>query len=509
MSTVNWIVDSSARQLSAAERDLCAVSLDGVHRWTWSDLDRAVADHAGRLAALGVRRGDRVGLLLGNSLEYVSLYFATARLGAIAVRLNWRLTSAELAFVVADAGCRVVVFHADFAEAVPACRDRCEDTLFVDAQAWPASSWSAVEAASADVGTDDPVMIMYTSGTSGMPKGALWTHGNTLWCSAMQAMKFGFDSSTVAMTTGPFYHAGSFETFLLPAMMRHGRAVALSSGGFTVDRLIDVIERERVTHALIYPFMLDELLHHERTSTDALSTLRVIVSGGDPVLPWVVEAMNERMPHVELVPTYGLTEGGGCCTFLDFADVPSRPESVGRPLPLAEIKIVDDGLHEVDDGAVGEIAVRSPAVSRGYWNNPEASAATFVDGWCLTGDLGVLSPDGFLSITGRKKDMIRSGGENIYPAEVEAVIQRHPHVADVALVGVPDRTYVEVGCAVVVPVDGMVVVPDELHRWSREHLAGYKCPKYYVTVDQLPRNGVGKVMKHLLRDDYRSVGDEA
>jgi fatty-acyl-CoA synthase len=515
---LSWITGSVFDAVATCDPDATAFVVDLDDRATYAELELRAIGILEELVTSGVRRGDRVAILMANSVTYAATYFATLRLGAIAVRLNWRLSMPELDHVLRDAGCSLVVLDDSMAELVSPALQLEVSALVVAGRdrdhrwepAWgrrlrPGSGRTPVPPPTPPIGLDDPAMLMYTSGTSGHPKGSVWTHGNTLWASAMQVMKFGFGPDTVAMTSGPFYHAGAFEVFLLPALLARGRAVGLRSRGFTVDRLVEVIRTEQVTHALIYPFMLYELFERADLDLSGLGSLRVVVSGGDPVQPWLVEAFAERLPGTELVATYGLTEAGGCCTFLDFDDFEDHRTTVGRPLPLTQVAVVDEQRTPVPTGEEGEIAVRGPAVATSYWNNDAATVETFVDGWCLTGDLGRVCGHGFLSVTGRKKDMIRSGGENIYPAEVEAVLRGHPDVVEVAVVAVPDPRFLEVGCAVVVTEDGLPLDADALQTWCRSRLAAFKVPRHVVSVAELPRNGVGKVLKHVLRDRYRDL----
>jgi fatty-acyl-CoA synthase len=515
---VSWISHSVLDALPTGDPEAVALSIGGQREWTYEQLALKSEAYARALSAKGVRKGDRVGLLLQNILEYFALYFAVGRLGAIAVRLNWRLAPPELEYALNDSGCKLLCLQTSFVDKIePIIGDVAVETYvaFESSAELPAPSWTvpgscldsvAGTLPEVDAGLDDVLMLMYTSGTTGRPKGAIWTHGNTLWHASMQAMKFGFTSDTVALTTGPFYHAGAFEVVLMPALLCRGTAVGMPSGDFTIEKLIDVIERSRVTHALLYPFMLYELLRHERCTPEVLRSLKTIETGGDPVMPWVLDTLTRRLPGVELVPTYGLTEGGGNTTFLDFADIRKHRTSVGRPLPLTRVKIDSgDGTPAAPD-VVGEILVSSPSVAQGYWEKPEETRATFVKGWCRTGDLGSIDADGYLTITGRKKDMIRSGGENIYPAEVESVLTDHPAIADAALVAVPNDRYIEVGCAVIVLEPGAQLSDEELNRYSRKQLAGYKRPRYWVRVEALPRNAAGKVLKTELRSRYSDLG---
>ncbi|MDV8070917.1 AMP-binding protein [Rhodococcus sp. IEGM 1366] len=516
---VNHIVDSPFRALPRGEKNARALSIDGENGWTYTEL----RDHRDRyvraLMDAGVAKGDRVGMVLLNSLDYVALYFAIARIGAIAVRLNFRLAPAELAFLIEDSGSKVVVFHSSRVDQLaPVHEELLVRTWFCLADdETPVPEWAAefsVDTSGGGVDDlprpcgSDPVMIMYTSGTTGRPKGSVWTHDNAMWFATIQAMQWGFTSETVTMTTGPLYHAGAFECFTLPALMVYGEAVIMSSGGMSAERIAGTIKTAQVTDALLYPFLIYDLLSLGADELCRIDTLKLIMSGGDPLQPWAIEALNEHLPQVVLNKGFGLTEGGAQSAVLEQAYSRSHAETVGRPLPLTDIRVVDFDGNDAAPGEVGEIWVSSPAISGLYWNRPEATKDTFVDGWCRTGDLGRITEDGFLVVSGRDKDMIRSGGENIYPAEIEAVLSRHPGVAAVALIGVPDDKYLEVGCAVVVPARKAESLHDlelSIMALAAEQMAKYKCPRHYVFVDELPVNSSGKILKRVLRDTYAAA----
>jgi fatty-acyl-CoA synthase len=519
---VNWIVDSPFEELPDGDRDATAISVDGEESLTYGDLWRRRNQFVYLLREAGVEPGNRVAIMLLNSLDYIALYFAIARIGAIAVRLNFRLTPAELSYIINDSGPSLVVFHSSRTSQLEPIRDS------LSVRRWhclpdsdiPVPGWAEpldLDSTPADepqlprpAGTD-PVMLMYTSGTTGRPKGAVWTHDNSLWTASLQANQWGYSSETVAMTSGPLYHVGALEAMFLPALLVHGTGVITSSGGMTIERIVATVRKTGVTHALLYPFALYDLLRKPDLDPADLSSLRVIVCGGDVVQPWAFRAMDEKLPGIELQQAYGITEGGSICAALDYGARHAHPDSIGRPLPLTQIRTMLDTGKPAGPDEVGEVWVRSPAVSGMYWNLPNESRETFVDGWCRTGDLGRVTPDGFLVLTGRSKDMIRSGGENVYPAEIEAVLSDHPDVAAIALVGVPDAKYLEVGCAVVQPANSTVVVSEleeSLRSLAATKLARYKCPRYYLFVAELPVNPAGKVQKRVLRERAAYLGGE-
>ncbi|WP_044894026.1 class I adenylate-forming enzyme family protein [Bacillus alveayuensis] len=491
-----------------------AIQLENKQSWTYDELNRISNRYANQLKQLGIKKGDRIGIILYNSLEYFGLYFAAAKMGAIAVRLNFRLSSAELEYAINDAGVKILCFHSELTDRLEPIRKFVQVEHYIclqykdyDIPHW-AYDWSLLEdgseeSISEEVYPDDPVMLMYTSGTTGRPKGAIWTHHNTLWFSAMQVMKWGFTGEEIAMTTGPLYHVGAMEDLALPILMMGGTVIITESKGFDIKRVLSVIDSEQVTDCFLFPFMIYDMLHLEDFHQYRLSSLKRIYTGGDPIMPWAIEALKEKHPSIGLIQVYGLTEGTPIAAALDPHDVLSKNHTVGKPLPLTEIKIANEDGEEVKAGEVGEIVIKSPAVSKGYWGKPRATAETFVNGWCKTGDLGQFDEDGYLIIAGRKKDMIRSGGENIYAAEIEDVLYRLEGVKDAAVIGIPDPTYIETVCAVIVKKQGYDLQEQEVVEHCKTHLASYKKPRKVVFVNELPRTPSGKVQKYVLREQFR------
>jgi fatty-acyl-CoA synthase len=516
---IGFITTGLRQPLQLHLLDRPAISLEDRETLSYRELDERVDRYANGLLALGAEPGDRIAILLYNSLAYWTLYLAITRIRAIAVRLNFRLAGDELAYALSDSGTSILCLHDSFAATIAGVREGLglrEAVCFPrDCEAPPpwARPASVLEEAAAGpppgppATLEDPAMLMYTSGTTGRPKGALWTHGNTVAYAGQQIMFWGYDEDTVSMTTGPLYHVGAFENLSLPALFSRGRTILTGSGGFSIERAMAVIERMGVTDTLLYPFMIYDLLQHPSFGEYDLSSLKRIVTGGSPIVQWAVEQLQRDLPGVDLVPTYGLTEGGAISTGgHPPGSTWDHPDSVGRPIPLTEVRIVGPDGEDVAAGESGEIWVRSPGVAREYWGKPEASAETFIDGWCVTGDLGRVDADGFLVITGRAKDMIKSGGENIYPVEIEQTLTRHPAIEDAAAIGVPDPRYQETVCAVVVPKRGETISEEEVVAHCVAHLASYKKPRHVVIVDELPRTASGKVLKYVLRERYEALG---
>lgn len=511
---VGLLTRKMANDLNPSNQGKIAIQEESGRSWTYSELHTLSNAYAHKLRELGVRKGDRVGILLYNCLEYFGLYFAAAKIGAVAVRLNFRLTSAELEYALNDSQTKVLCFHSNLSEQIEPVLQQVSVERYICLenadQALPSWSepWSVFESGSTDevevghVKLTDPVMLMYTSGTTGRPKGAIWTHDTTFWFSAIQSLRWKFTGEEIAMTTGPLYHVGAMEDIALPVMMMGGTVIITQSQGFEIGRILSVIEKENVTHCFLFPFMIYEMLNHKELDKYQLKSLKTIYTGGDPLMPWALERLKEKYPELGVVQVYGLTEGQPIAAALEPEDAYTKGQTVGKPMPLTEIQIIDDHGMPLPVGEVGEIAIKSPGVSEGYWRKPEATMETFVNGWCKTGDLGVFDQDGYLTIAGRKKDMIRSGGENIYAAEIEDVLYRHPDVKEVSIIGIPDPKFIEAVCAVIVKKEGSNLTEEEVIDFCKEYLASYKKPKEVKFVDEIPRTPSGKVQKYLLRKQY-------
>lgn len=497
-----------------------AVSFEDGETWTYDHLGSRVNAYANSLLEQGVAPGDRVSILLLNGLEYWALYLGIARIGGIAVRLNFRLAPEELSFAINDSGSGVLCFHSSFAEAIDGIRSQLPVRSFIALKNGPipvpdwAKPWSILENGDRSEPScqrptgDTASMLMYTSGTTGRPKGAMWTHSNTLWFTAMQAIQWNLNKDTVAMTTGPMYHVGAVEDLSSAALAMGGQAIVLKSGGFSIRRVLEVVEHKKVTDLFLFPFMIYSLAQlDEKDAADYdLSSVKRILSGGDPLLPWAIQAMQHRYPWIELVQVYGLTEGTPIAACSTGEETLRAPESVGRPMPFTEISLRDENGKAEELGGEGEVWIRSPVVCSSYWQREEATRETFSDGWCRTGDLGRITDDGLLCISGRKKDMIRTGGENVYPAEVEDILMRHAEIREVAVISVPDERLIETVCAVVVLDNGSSLEPSAVIAHCKDYLASYKCPKHIVFRDSLPRTPSGKLLKFKLREQHQHLG---
>jgi fatty-acyl-CoA synthase len=475
--------------------------------WTYGELHERVLRLAHALRALGTGRGDRIAYLGPNHPAFLETLFAAGVLGAVFVPLNTRLAAPELAYNLTDSGSTVLVHAPDQARAARAAADEAHvpHRIALDG---PGEGALGYEEFLAGGGTDpldetvapeDPCMIMYTSGTTGRPKGAVLSHANITWNSLNVLVDTDLAGDEVTLVVAPLFHTAGLNMTCLPTLLKGGRVVLL--GAFDAGRVLEIVESRRVTYMFGVPTMYDAMAAHPRWATTDLSGLRTLSCGGAPVPARTIETYLAR--GLAFSQGYGMTEASPGVLFLDREQTSAKAGSAGVPHFFTDVRVVLPDGSDAGPGERGEILVHGPNVMTGYWGRPEDTEAAFADGrWLRTGDVARTDADGYAYIVDRVKDMFVSGGENVYPAEVEDVLLTHPAVAECAVIGVPDPVWGEVGRAVVVLRPGAHADEDDILGHLRGRLAKYKIPKSLVVTESLPRTASGKIVKPAVRDTY-------
>ncbi|MFV0137851.1 acyl-CoA synthetase [Streptomyces sp. HMX87] len=483
-----------------------AVVHDG-RAWTYRELHQRVLRLAHALRTLGTGPGDRVAYLGANHPAFLETLFAAGTLGAVFVPLNTRLTAPELAHNLADSGSTVLVHGPEQARAAATAADRAgvRHRITVGTAGGGALGYedlltgAAAEALDEDVAPGDPCMIMYTSGTTGRPKGAVLSHANVIWNSVNVLVDTDLAGDEVTLVAAPLFHTAGLNMTCLPTLLKGGRVLLL--GAFDPGRVLELIETERVTYMFGVPTMYDAMAAAARWADTDLSSLRTLTCGGAPVPARTIAVYLGR--GLAFSQGYGMTEASPGVLFLDREQAAAKAGSAGVPHFFTDARVVlPDGRDAAPDER-GEILVHGPNVMTGYWNRPDDTAAAFTgDGWLRTGDVARTDTEGYAYIVDRIKDMFVSGGENVYPAEVEDAILGHPAVAECAVVGVPDPVWGEVGHAVVVLKPSRTAGEQDILDHLLGRLAKYKIPKSVTFTDGLPRTPSGKIVKPALRETF-------
>ena len=461
---------------------------------THAELHDRAARLASVLAAGGVQPGDRVALLLHNRIEFVEALLACHRLAAVAVPINFRLASDEIDYILGDSGAAALI--TDAADAGAEVRMVLEVGPEYDA-----AVASAPPRPTAELLDDDVALMGYTSGTTGRPKGALLTHRNLVasTLSWIHEMRAGQDD--VWLSGQPLFHIGGING-LLPFLVLGATVIITPSTTFDPDAMLGLIEAHAVTMCIFVPTQWAAICASDAVLRVDPEQLRVAMWGASSAPRQILEAMERAFPRAAIVSAYGQTEMSGATTLLMGPDSTRKMGSVGQPMLGVELRVVDGDLSDVPADHVGEVVYRGPNVMAGYHAQPEATREAFAGEWFHSGDLARFDEEGYLWLVDRKKDMIISGGENVYPAEVERVLLDHPAVAEAAVIGVPHPRWVETPVAFIVPRGPAEPGEGELIAHCRQYLAGYKKPSAIILVQELPRNAAGKVLKRHLRETY-------
>ena len=483
--------------------------VDDHRRITYGELNSRVNRLSRGLQALSLKHGDRCAILAYNCMEYVELIFASAKLGIILVPLNWRLSPVELAYNLTDSGAETLFFDNEFAETVTSLMGKSpiKRQIVLGGKAAPGvESYDALQTSETDhepeadrtVDLDTPHIIMYTAGTTGRPKGAVLGQGASFYNALNLQADMNFTPKDRNLSVLPMFHIGGIGLFTLPMLYTGGTVVIQRA--FDPAITLKLLETEHITLFFGVAAIFLFLIQHPDFKPEVFLNTRVVMSGGAPLPVSLVKRYHEA--GIVLQQGFGMSEAAPSISTLSKDLALKKAGSIGRALFHVEADIVDTHMNPVPLGEVGELIIRGPNLMQGYWSRPEATAEVFAGGWFHTGDLARMDSDGDLYIVDRKKDMFISGGENIYPAEVENAIFELPQVAETAVIGLKDERWGEIGCAVVSLKPAETLSEQEIINFLKERLARYKVPKSVVFLDQLPRNAAGKVPKNKLREQY-------
>jgi len=470
---------------------------------TYDHLNRRVNRLANALSTLGIKKGDKIASMLFNSSQLIEVYFAAAKIGAISVPINYRLVGKEVKYIIDHSDSLTLIYDTGLRNVIESLFD-LKHLNFIsvgEKRGSDSMDYEEVMSGSKDSEIDGSVeekdlrFVMYTSGTTGFPKGAMFTHRNNLWAALSILITKKYDFNEVVLFVNPLYHMNSYINVIACIFM--GNKMVLMKR-FDPVNMMRLIESERVTMCSVVPTICQRLLEISKEYKFNTESWRYCTSTGAPWPFELKKAFMEMFPHVVMADAYGATEVFSG-TLIQGSEILEKPNSVGRPYVDTIIKIVDDRGVELPPGQIGEIIFYGPHVTQGYYNDPKATAESLREGWFYSGDLGYFNEEGYLYLLDRKKDMIISGGENIYSLEIENVLLRNEKIMEVAVIGVPDDQWGEVVKAYIVLHPSATMDKDEVIHFCQEHLASYKKPRYVEFVESLPKNLLGKILKKDLK----------
>lgn len=490
--------------------NLLAIECEG-RNYTYLQFNEEVNRLANGLLQLGVKKGEKIALMMKNSDHFVLSIFAIAKIGAVAVPVNFRLTSTEVQYILQQSEARIVVCDLEFEETVTSAREETEVRTVITIGEPQTSGYLSYESVlsenfaepEVEVSVSDDLEILYTSGTTGRPKGALFDHDRIFKVGIAVTINMGMRPHERILHVAPLFHSAQLNLFLISGVALG--ATHIIHRDFHPVKTLQAIQEHKITHFFGVPAMFNFMLQVPNASDYDLSSIRRCGYGAAPMAPELVKRSIQLFKTDQFYNLCGLTEGGPGGILLDPEGHKQHLGKGGKPIFFTETRVVDDTGSDVKPGVVGEFIIKSPMVMKEYYKKPEETKSTIKDGWLYTGDLATIDEEGYITLVDRKKDMIITGGENVYSVEVEGVLFEHPAVLDAAIIGLPDETWGEAVCAVIVPKEGVNLDEDELRSFCRRKLAGYKVPTRIFIEQQLPRNASGKILKYQLRQKLNQI----
>lgn len=499
---MRWELDWLANRARISPDATAIVEGEAGTRWTYGQLNTRALNLASYLMSIGVKKGDRVALLSPNHIGYFDIFFACMKLGAIFVPLNWRLSKAEISYILTDCTPTFIAVHSTLKELLVI--EELDQHIEIDSVEYESKtegSQQGLNEITTEINNNDPLAIIYTGGTTGKPKGAVLSHQSILWNGLNTIVSWSLSEKDVTLTYLPMFHTGGLNALSIPILLIGGKVVIASD--FEPSKAVELINQEGCTVVLLVPTMYHMIVNSDFFKDVTFPTMHTFLSGGAPCPLPIYQAFEKK--GLAFKEGYGLTEAGPNNFFIDPNIARFRRGSIGKPMIFNEIKLMGFDGEEAQPGEVGELLIRGKHVFEYYWNNPEATGEALVDGWLHTGDLAQKDEEGFHYIVGRKKEMIISGGENIYPLEVEHCMNQHPAVNEVAVFSLPHPKWGETVAAVVSLKSNLQVTDDELKTFCKQHLGSYKIPKYIIFENEIPKTHVGKIDKNSLQKKYENI----
>lgn len=493
---MGWEMDWIANRARLTPNRIAIIDADRNETYTYADVNNRANSLAGWLLNYGVQKGDRVALLSPNDISYFDLLFACGKIGAIFVPLNWRLSNEEINYIISDCEPVIIGYHSQFNEKIEQihsenggffCANNEEYMNIVKSKPGVSISANIVE--------EDPLAMIYTGGTTGKPKGVVLAHRSIMFNAINTVLSWNLTESDCTLTSMPMFHTGGLNVLSIPLLFIGGSVVITAA--FDPVKSIQYINRYGCTVVIFVPTMYHMMFQTEEFMQSTFPSIRLFLSGGAPCPLDVYDMFQKK--GIAFKEGYGLTEAGPNNFYIDPANANLKRGSVGKPMLFNIVKLVTEDGRESFDNEVGEILIKGKHVFIEYWNNPEATAESLKDGWLYTGDLGQKDKDGFFYIVGRKKDMIITGGENVYPLEIEHWLESHLEIEEAAVIGLPDSKWGEIVTAFV-SVTNPLLKPEELATFCERKLGKYKIPRKFILLDELPKTHVGKIDKKRLKE---------